>query len=460
MPKFRVLAAVAGLAMTVACGSSTGPKQTEINTAPTVQIGQSQQIGGRVPAVQSVSVQYQDTDTLAGNRPSSITFVLDGVVVENRSLTSAAGLESYITEELPEGTYTLEAKVCDAGGLCGQDATTFDIRAAHYIATLRVFDGIEFLPGAGAQLCLDDICELADSEGIARLENIGTAPRGVSVQGDFHPNAMAGLATRRTDYNFFNLTPEMARTGHVPKDEQIELGENERTILLFTEDFPFEEYANRWWLPSRDDQYQIYLPPRTPHRVNWVVGAFELSIRRGGNSPVTEEELSQLLDDMNGMMAFVMDSVYARIGFPDPVTYVMQEAAFNPAYWEGVIRFTPDRGSYDFRKTWGEGTGMDSRDYILSLTNGFRLNLDTSTSFTIARWQTRMSMFEYFCGIHRYDAAEAGGLTSPFLLGMEPEELVLDPTEEELAMCVMGTAFGPRAIMRDSTTLAIPVHGK
>lgn len=74
-------------------------------------------------------------------------------------------------------------------------------------------------------------------------------------------------------------------------------------------------------------------------------------------------------------------------------------------------------------------------------------------SFTVARWQTRMSLFNYFCGIDAYDAAQAGGLTSPFLQGLAPDDLALDPTEDEMAVCVMGTAFGPRAIMRDSTTI-------
>jgi len=69
-----------------------------------------------------------------------------------------------------------------------------------------------------------------------------------------------------------------------------------------------------------------------------------------------------------------------------------------------------------------------------------------------------MSIFQYFCGIQAYDAAQAGGLTTPYL--GHPEDIVLDPTDEELAMCVMGTAFGPRAIMRDSTTLAAPIYGK
>ena len=62
-----------------------------------------------------------------------------------------------------------------------------------------------------------------------------------------------------------------------------------------------------------------------------------------------------------------------------------------------------------------------------------------------------MSIYKFFCGIDRFDAAQAGGLTTSYL--GNPEGIVLKPTEEELAICVMGTAFGPRAIMRDSTTV-------
>ncbi|MFC1649034.1 hypothetical protein ACFL1B_06305 [Nanoarchaeota archaeon] len=449
----HMLVTGAALAFTAACESTTQPEE-EVNTKPIVEITNSRQVGDRVPASHQLTVQYQDNDTEADNLPSTMIFTVDGALAGTIGLNSPQGYETFATEQLSEGTHSFEVEVCDRGELCDQDATSLETQAAHYDATLRVFDGTDFQPAVGGQLCLDDICALADNGGVVRIENVGTNPRAVSIQGAFHPNAMAGLASRRTDYNYFNLTPEMARTGHVPTDE-LELGENERTILLFTEDFPFEEYANRWWLPSLHDPGHDYLPPRSPHRVNFGETTFGRHTLRGQQAPVSEEEFQQLINDMDTITALVMDSVYTRIGFTKPETYTIEEVILPPPHHEGLLRFQPDRGRSYFTK-YCDPLVTTCSD--ISFTWGLSLALDRSTSFDIVRWQTRMNVFEYFCGINTYDAAQAGGLTTAY--GVNPEDIVFNPSEEELAMCVMGTAFGPRAIMRDSTPNAAPVYEK